>query len=68
MKWVNLHLKQMQYAWYSYWLRREYEQRLTKASVDRWVNSKRGLITREREIIHEWYAKEHSKLYEKYIK
>lgn len=60
--------KELQYAWLSYWLRREYERRLRKVSQERWVNNRHGLMTREREIVHEWYAREVDTLYQKYCK
>lgn len=68
MKWLSVHWKQVRFAWHAYWLRRQYEQKLTAVYNDRWVNSKFGLMTRDRQRVHEWYAKEFNALYEKYCK
>jgi len=56
------------FMWHVHWLRVEYQKRLTQVSRDRWINCKRGLITREREIVHEWYGREYNRLTEEYLK
>lgn len=68
MKWFSVHWKQIQFAWHAYWLRQEYQHKLTAVYHDRWVNSKLGLMTRDRQRVHEWYAKEFNDLYQKYCK
>lgn len=68
MKWFITQWKQIRFAWLAYWLRRKYEKKLTDVSNNRWINNSRGLMTREREIVHEWYAKEFNALYQKYCK
>lgn len=61
-------LKLLAYYWFYFRLRREYVRRLDQVQLNRWVNNKLGLITKERAVVHKWYANEFAELNKKYLR
>lgn len=60
--------KTLTFHWLAFLLRREYQRRLDKVVENRFVHHKLGLMTKQRKTIHEWHAREWSKLYDQYCK
>lgn len=59
MKWMIFH-------WKMFLLRREYEKRLDRITKERFTHCKLGTMTKQRKIVHVWYANRSIELYAKY--
>lgn len=56
--------RRLVYEFKLWWLNFQYGRKLAQVQRDRWKNCKRGMLVKQRQVVHEWAANERFRLYQ----